>query len=92
MRLMDGVLIVPNGQDHVLVTAGEAQAVFAGMIVLNDSAARIAQALQTDTTEDALVALLLDTFDITGETARGAVGRVVKQLSDLGLLIQEKNT
>ena len=91
MRLMDGVLIVPNGKDHVLVTAGEAQTVFSGMIVLNDSAARIAQAMQTDTTEQALITLLLDTFDITEETARGAVGRVIKQFADLGLLIWEEN-
>ena len=90
MRLMDGVIVVPNGKDHVLVTAGDAQAVFAGMIVLNDSAALIVQALQEETSEQALVELLLDTFVITEEAARSAVARVLGQLSNLGLIIKEK--
>ncbi len=86
MRLMDGVIIVPNGEDHVLVTAGNAQKVFAGMITLNATAAKIAEALATDTTEDDLVTLMLDDFDVTEETARGAVRRVIEQLASLGLL------
>ena len=90
MRLMDGVIVVPNGKDHVLVTAGDAQAVFAGMIVLNDSATLIVQALQEETSEQALVELLLDTFVITEEAARNAVARVLGQLSNLGLIIREE--
>lgn len=90
MKLMEGVIVVPNGKDHVLVTAGKAQEVFSGMIVLNDSARRIVEALQVETTEQELVAMVLNTFDITEDVARGAVSRVVGQLSTLGLLIQEE--
>ena len=64
MKLMEGVIVVPNGKDHVLVTAGDAQTVFPGMIVLNDSATRIVQALQEETTEQALLELMLATFDV----------------------------
>ena len=90
MKLMEGVIVVPNGKDHVLVTAGDAQAVFSGMIVLNDSATRIVQALQEETSEQALVELMLATFDISEETAQGAVTRVLGQLTSLGLIIQEE--
>ena len=90
MRLMDGVIVVPNGNDHVLVTAGKAQAAFSGMIVLNDSATRIVQALQEEVTEQDLVDMLLNTFVITEEAARGAVARVLEQLSSLGLIIREE--
>lgn len=90
MKLMEGVIVVPNGKDHVLVTAGKAQEVFSGMIVLNDSARRIVEALQVETTEQELVTMVLNTFDITEDVARGAVSRVVGQLKKLGLLIQEE--
>lgn len=90
MKLMEGVIVVPNGADHVLVTAGAAQAVFSGMIVLNDSATRIVQAMQEETTEQALVEMMKNTFDISEETARGAVARVLGQLTKLGLIIQEE--
>lgn len=90
MKLMEGVIVVPNGKDHVLVTAGKAQEVFSGMIVLNDSARRIVEALQVETTEQELVAMVLNTFDITEDVARGAVSRVVGQLTKLGLIIQEE--
>ena len=90
MKLMEGVIVVPNGKDHVLVTAGDAQAVFSGMIVLNDSATRIVQALQEEISEQELVELMLATFDISEEVARGAVTRVLGQLTNLGLIIQEE--
>ena len=74
------------GNDYMAVATGEASRVFNGMIRGNATMNYIMQQLMTDTDEDKLVAALLDKYDVSEETARRDVRKIINLLAEAGLL------
>ena len=86
MKFKDGVIITKNGDEHIIVAAGEAGQVFSGMIKMNGTAAFIAELLQTETTVERLTEKVLEKYEVTSEKARLAVLSVVEKFRSAGLL------
>ena len=86
MTFKDGVIITKNGDEHIIVAAGEAGQMFSGMIKMNSTAAFIAELLQSETTEESLIDRLLEKYEVTPEQARLAVLSVLEKFRSAGLM------
>lgn len=86
MKFKDGVIITKNGDEHIIVAAGEAGQMFSGMIKMNSTAAFIAELLQSETTEESLIDRLLEKYEVTPEQARLAVLSVLEKFRSAGLI------
>lgn len=86
MKIKSGFLLHTVGNEHVVVAVGERTAAFHGMIRLNASGVFLWERLQSDTTEDALVAALCEHYDVSAETAREAVRTFAAQLAAADVL------
>ena len=85
MKFKDGVIIAKNGDEHIIVAAGEAGQMFSGMIKMNSTAAFIAELLQSEITEERLIDSLLEKYEVTPEQARHAVLSVLEKFRSAGL-------
>ena len=86
MKFKDGVIITKNGDEHIIVAAGEAGQMFSVMIKMNSTAAFIAELLQSETTEESLIDRLLEKYEVTPEQARLAVLSVLEKFRSAGLM------
>lgn len=88
MKFKKGVILTQNGDENILVPAGEAGEAFSGMIKMNGTAGFLAGLLQQETDEDRLTAALCAHYDVSEDEARKNVQRMIKQLETVGLLEQ----
>lgn len=86
MKFKDGVIITKNGDEHIIVAAGEAGQIFSGMIKMNSTAAFIAELLCTEMTEEMLIEKFLEKYDVTYEKAQLAVLSVLEKFKSAGLM------
>ena len=86
MKLKDGVIISQVENEYVAVFAGEAGKACSGMMRMNKVSAFIMELLKTDTTEDQLVAALLDRYEVSEEDARKSVCFVIEQVNKAGII------
>lgn len=70
-RVVDNAVLVPFGQKMID---------FNGMISLNKVGAFLAEKLQEETTLDALVAAVVEKYDVDAETAAADVSRFLDEL------------
>lgn len=85
MKLKEGFHIRQvAGQTVVLPTGGELDVNM--MITLNGTGAFLWQRMTEETDEAALVAALLEEYDVDAETAQKAVVGFIKKLNDNGFL------
>ena len=76
-QIMDEYVVIPAGKSAIAVS---------GMFITNDVGATLWEGLKTDTTAEALVARLLEEFDIDSATAKQDVGEFIARLRELELL------
>lgn len=86
MKLKEGVIVTQNGDETIVVAAGEAAQYFNGMIKMNSTASFITESLKNETTVDALVAALCEKYAVDEEEARASVISVVESLEKVNLL------
>ncbi len=85
MKLKDGFLLRQvAGQTVVLPVSGDLDLNM--MITLNDTGAFLWERLQSEIDEVALVAALLEKYDVDEATAKNSVAAFVKKLHDNGFL------
>ena len=72
--------------EYVVIPAGESAIAVSGMVITNDVGALLWEGLKTDTTKAALVARLLEEFDIDAATAGQDVEEFIARLRKLELL------
>lgn len=85
MKLKDGFLLRQvAGQTVVLPVSGDLDLNM--MITLNDTGAFLWERLQNEIDEVALVAALLEEYDVDKATAKNSVAAFVKKLRDNGFL------
>ena len=72
--------------EYIVIPAGESAIAVSGMVITNDVGALLWEGLKDHTTEDALIARLLEEFDTDCETAKQDVEEFIAQLRKLELL------
>ena len=87
MRIVPGFVVRDVGGKTFAVATGAIAKKFHGMITLAGSGKEIWEALQEETTEDAIVDKLLAVYDVDRETAAADVKRFVSELRKAGLLL-----
>ncbi len=80
MKLKQGLIITPVGNEHVAVAAGEAGRKFHGMIHMNDTAVYITELLREERTEEELCRTVAEYYGITDDVAKAAVRDVLAVL------------
>jgi len=86
MKLKNGMILDRAGGEYIAVATGEASKIFNGLIRSNSTADFILHALINDTSEDAVVKSLLDSYEVSESIAREDVKKIVAQLREVGLL------
>ena len=87
MKLISGLLIHDTPDGTIAVATGKASTVLNGMIRLSPVAAFLFREMTEETTEDALVASVLEHYDgVDEETARRDVGEMLENLRRARLL------
>ena len=85
MKIKDGFLLRQVAGQNVVLPVGEGLDLNM-MITLNDTGKFLWEQLSCDTDESALVAALLEEYDVDRETAAQAVSRFLETLNGHGFL------
>ena len=85
MQLKDGFILRTVAGETVVIPTGK-DLDLDMMITLNETGKFLWEHLETETTEDKLVAALLAEYDVDEETARGHVTLFVEKLNQNGFL------
>lgn len=86
MKIKDNFMLRKVADCYVVVPIGPAVADFNGMINLNEAGAFLWQLLESETSEDAVVAAMLEQYEVSEDIARNDVKKFVAQLSEADLL------
>lgn len=86
MKLKEGIVVEKINDEYVAVATGEAAMAFNGLIRGNKTMNFILSKLSEDISEDALVAAMLEKYDVSEEIARRDVKTLVNKLFSAGLL------
>ncbi len=86
MKIKNGFLLRPLADTFVVVPVGQAAVDLRGMITLNGTGAFLWKMLETEQTAQTLVEALLDTYQVTPETAAQDVARFLELLCTNDLL------
>jgi len=82
MKFKEGVILTQNGDETILVAAGEAGKHFSGIMKLNATAAEIGEMLQKETDVPTMAKILKDRYGISRELALESVEKTVKTFCD----------
>ena len=86
MKLKDGAVITDVTGSKVLVDAGTNGECFHGIIRLNETAALMAEKLQSGAALEDLINILTSEYDIDTETAKADIETFLDQLRGTGML------
>ena len=84
MKLNSGFILHNDGEQKLLVSTGATK--FSGLVRSNSSAGFIIQCLETETTEDEIVAKMQKKWEVSDEIARRDVRKITEQLRDIGAI------
>lgn len=88
MRIKDGFVIRKIMDEVIVVPVGERIADFNALVSLNESGEELWKALQSDITEEQLVNVLLDNYEIDADTAKNDVKTFLDTLKKHNLIIE----
>ena len=80
MKLKSGFVLKSIGENHIVVPVGAQTVDFRCMITLNATGAFLWNLLETEQTEQTLVAALLEAYDVTQERAKEDVAVFLEKL------------
>ena len=72
---------------QVVVPVGTAAVDFPGMITLNETGAELWKMLETEQTEETLLAAILEQYDVTAEVAKADIAAFVERLQKVGAIV-----
>jgi hypothetical protein len=87
VKIKEGYILRNVAGSDIVVAVGKESRRFNKMIKLNPSAAFIWKCLETETTEDEVVARLTENFDVSEEQARRDVAALVARIREEGILV-----
>ena len=88
MHIVPGFVVRQIAGETVAIPAGEAARALSGLLALNGSGRLLFERLQTEQTEEALVRLLLEEYEIAEATAKSDVAEFLEPLRANGVLIE----
>ena len=86
MKLKTGFITHTIGKEQMMVATGPAGKVFHGLVRSNETAAFIVDCLKKETTEEEIVAAMLEEYDAPKEVISKDVHRIVEKLREIGAL------
>lgn len=86
MKLKQGFITQDYHGEQLMVAVGEATKLFHGIARSNGTAAFIVERLKSETTENEVVATLLDEYDVEPDKARTDVRRILNELRSIGAI------
>ncbi|MCR5837544.1 MAG: PqqD family protein [Lachnospiraceae bacterium] len=86
MKVKEGYLLREVAGSKVVLPIGEATLDFNGMATLNETGAFLFEQMKQDVTEDDLVKIMLETYDIDEETAKNDVKSFVEKVKGAGII------
>lgn len=84
MKLSNDFIFHNDGEEKILVSTGMTE--FSGLVRGNSTAGFILSCLDQETTEDEIVEKMREKWDVSDETARNDVRRIVQQLKTIGAI------
>ncbi len=84
MKLRKGFVTYVSDGEQLMVAAGPAAKLFHGMVKSNETAAFIIDHMKKETTVDEITKALCETYDVSEETAKKDVEKIVDQLRKIG--------
>ena len=86
MQIKKGLILRKIADVHVVVPTGESNIDFNGIITLNDTAAFLFQQLLLETTKAALLAKLLEEYEVDEKKAQVDIDTFCAQLEEANLI------
>jgi len=87
MKIKEGFVIEKVGASYLAVATGKIADEFHALVRLNSTGAFLWYKLaEGERTEEELLALMLDEYDVSEEIARADIAGFVKSLADAGIL------
>lgn len=86
MKAKEGFVLRTIVDEYMLMPTGANITRFDGTVVLNEVSAFLWNRLQQDTDRDALLAALLEEYDVPREVARQDLDALLLKFTDLGLI------
>ena len=86
MKIKNGYIMREVAGENVVIAVGEAARDFKGMIRLNPTGAFLWKLLESDTDENAMLAAMLDKYDIDEGTAKRDIAAFVSSVKGAGLI------
>ncbi len=87
MKVADGFTLKTIADTHVLVPLGSNVVSFRSIVSLSESGAFLWKQLETDKTEDELVAALTTEYDIDEQTARTDIQEFIENMKKANLIV-----
>ena len=84
MKINNDFIAHEDGDSKLLVSTGATK--FSGLVRSHGSAGFIISCLENDTTEDEIVAKMLEYYDVSEEIARHDVQKIVGKLKQIGAI------
>lgn len=84
MKLNSGFISHTDGDEKLLVSTGASK--FSGLVRSNGTAGFILSCLEQDTTEEAIITRMLQTYDAPREIIERDVKKILGQLREIGAL------
>ena len=88
MHIVPGFVVRQIAGETVAIPAGAAALALSGLLALNGSGGLLFERLQTEQTEESLVAFLLEQYEIDETTAKTDVAEFLEILRNSGVLIE----
>lgn len=86
MKIKEGFIVKEVAGKYVVVSVGDEALNFNLIIHLNESGKLLFETLKTGATEEELIKVLLDTYDVDEERAKKDVQAFIKVLKEKGIL------
>ena len=84
MKLNDGFVTHEMGDEQILVATGATN--FSGLVRSNPAAAFIVDCLKGEATKEAIVAKMLEKYDVTEEVVSADVDKILAKLRSINAL------
>lgn len=86
MKIIGNYVLQELGNDYVLIPTGNDPRNYKGMCSFNETGAFIWRQLEKNRTEDALLDLVTEVYDIDRDGARRDVGRFLDRLEEINII------
>ena len=89
MKMQAGFVMREVAGQYVVVAVGEASKTFHGMIKLNSTGKDIWEGLEKGLTEEEIVEVLVEKYDVQNSDVKNDVQEFLKQMREVGIIVNE---